>query len=125
VFLGELAQGDEFLSSQTVLLRNQEDNLIVEKRLREQIAAGGRIEAQDKINISRAERVEGPARDFGHNPEVDVFMGTLEGANNRGKPVIAGAAVRTKPNGFRMAGTATQAFLRVVNHLKGPARRFH
>jgi hypothetical protein len=64
------------------------------------------------------------ARDFRHDPEVNVFMSALEGADNRRQPVIARAAVCAKTNGFRVVGSAAQAFLCVVNHLKGPARGF-
>ena len=36
--------------------------------------------------------------------------------------MIARATVGAKPNGFRVLGTAAQAFLRVVNHLERPGR---
>jgi hypothetical protein len=51
-------------------------------------------------------------------------MSALERADNWRQPVITRAAVGAKPDGFRVVGTAAQAFLRVVNHLKGPARGF-
>jgi hypothetical protein len=124
VFLRELTQGDELLLGQTVLLRNKEDNFILEKRLAEQTSAGRRIEAQHKIKIPRQERVKRAGRDFGHNPQVNVFMLALEGADNRRQPVIARPAVRTKPDGFRVMRTAAQAFFCVVHYLEGPGRRF-